>query len=697
MTVAQLDFETASEAKLTGKDSVGAWRYAEHPSTRVLSLAYKIGDDRWRLWIPGWPWPKKLTAAVEAGYTFEAHNAQFEKAIWWHALPQHFLVKRMVLNASQQPYYWGRRWTPHNAPPYPTKWKCTLAACAHRALPQGLDKVGEVLQLPIQKDKRGKYLIQRLSRRHQLSKKWPTGWVRPDQAGPGPKSDPLRYSREAAGLLREMYSYNITDGETEEVLSATIGPLPESEQMVWEMNQAINERGIRVDLDAVDAAKEVFAEVTKKLTAELRDITGGFVQTHGQTAKMQEWLNHYKVFVPDMQADTLKDAVKDPQMPNYAKRLIEIRQTLSKTSIKKLDKITQCVMEDGRIRGMSQYHGASTGRDAGRLVQLLNLPRPDNDEIDMDDLIDLIKLRDVKQLEAGYGGSATQALSDAIRGMFIAAEGHTYQVGDYSAIEACIAAWAGNEEWKLQAFERGERIYSTTASMIFQRPINKKDNPKEDGVGKVCELAFGYQGGVGAWRGFDHSDTYTDEEINGYKDAWRAKHPGIVAAWHGMERAAGRAIVTGEAQTYKFVRYEPVVNRAGWWLMCVLPSGRRLWYFRPQCVLEDTKYGPKYHISYQGRNNKKGGSWCEVRTYGGMLFENWDQAVARDLLVNGMVRVEYAGYPIVLTVYDEIVAEVPLSFGSQKQFDREMGILPEWAAGLPLGVAGWRKPRYRKN
>jgi DNA polymerase len=164
-----------------------------------------------------------------------------------------------------------------------------------------------------------------------------------------------------------------------------------------------------------------------------------------------------------------------------------------------------------------------------------------------------------------------------------------------------------------------------------------------------------------------------------------------------MQRAAGRTIMTGEAQTYKFVRYEPVVNRAGWWLTCVLPNGRRLWYFRPQCVLEDTKYGPKYHISYQGRNNKKGGSWCEVRTYGGMLFENWDQAVARDLLVNGMVRVEYAGYPIVLTIYDEIVSEVPLSFGSQEQFDHEMGILPDWAAGLPLGVAGWRKPRYRKD
>ncbi|KKK95426.1 hypothetical protein LCGC14_2672960, partial [marine sediment metagenome] len=206
-------------------------------------------------------------------------------------------------------------------------------------------------------------------------------------------------------------------------------------------------------------------------------------------------------------------------------------------------------------------------------------------------------------------------------------------------------------------------------------------------------------GGVGAWRNFDKSDRYTDGEVHEFKDIWRAQHPRIAGRdglWRGLQQAAGRAICTGTAQRYANVVYEPVVDRAGWWLSCILPDGKRLWYFRPQAELTDTRWGPKYDIQYEGRNNKKGGKWGTVRTYGGMLTENVIQAMSRQLLVEAMIRVEYAGYPIILTIYDEIVSEPMKRFGSQEDFDAHMKVQPTWAAGLPLNVDGWRKNRYRK-
>ncbi|KKK86997.1 hypothetical protein LCGC14_2757650, partial [marine sediment metagenome] len=414
--------------------------------------------------------PQALRAAIDLGATFVAHGAQFEKAIWWHVLARHFVVRfRVVVNGVAT-----REWWPMNNPPYPSNWRCTLAACAYRALPQGLDAVGDVLNLPVQKDKRGKYLIQRLSKRHKPSKKWPDGWVQPEGVKP-------KEAREAKGLLREMYHYNIVDVETENVLGKTIGELPEREQMLWELNQAINERGVGVDLDAVDAAMEVADKVTTELTAELKDITGGAVETHGQTAKIGNWINKFPSYdIPDLQADTVSDWLTGPCILDPPiRRVLEIRQTLAKSSIKKLDKIKGCVMEDGRIRGMSQYHGAGTGRDAGRLVQLHNLPRPANEDINMDDLISLIKRRDARKLEEGYGGDPMQALSDAIRGMFIAAPGNVLQVSDFSSIEARLLAWVAGEEWKLKAFERGEDPYCLFASKAVGYNVTKKTHPKE--------------------------------------------------------------------------------------------------------------------------------------------------------------------------------------------------------------------------
>lgn len=658
--IVKLDFETKSEAKLKGKESVGAHKYAEHPSTRIISLSYQIDRDRARLWLPCWPFPKTLRDAVAAGATFKAHKADFEKVIWRVVLPRH-----------------GVR------VPCPTEWRCTLAACAYRALPQALDKVGAVLDLPIQKSKRGEYLINRLCKRHKPSKKWPTGWV----------TDPHLY--------REMYKYNLTDVEAEDALDGAIGELPEREQMLWTLNQAINERGIQVDLEAVDAAKEIVEKMTGELTLELKDVTSGAVETHNQVAAMVNWCAAQKYAIPDLTADTienlLENAPGEHPMPPQVRRVLEIRQGLAKSSTAKLDKIKACVLEDGRVRGITQYHGALTGRDAGRDVNLLNMPRPANEDIDMEDLIYLVKLRDTRALRLGYGGDPMQAISDSIRGMFISGPGRDFQVSDFGAIEARITAWLAGEEWKLKLFEAGGDPYCAFASTAVGYEVTKATHPKDrQNVGKPGELAFGYQGGVKAWRRFDRSDRYTDAEVDAFKVAWRKKHPGVVNLWYGLERAAGRAVLTGKPQQYANIVYDPVVDNAGWWLTCILPNGKRLWYYKPEVDPEDTPYGVRYNTTWWGRRSQQGGSWGKVYGYGGHFLENVSQAITRELLCDAMIRMEYAGYPILLTPYDEAVTEPLEGHGSQAEFDAIMAAGSSWAPGLPITAAGWRGKRLHK-
>jgi DNA polymerase len=315
----------------------------------------------------------------------------------------------------------------------------------------------------------------------------------------------------------------------------------------------------------------------------------------------------------------------------------------------------------------------------------------------MDDLIACIKKGDRYALADQYGDPMT-ALSDALRGMFTAGPGKTLQTADFTAIEGRGTAWVAGEEWKLEAFRRGEDIYCSTASMVYGYPvIDKKSHPRERGVGKVCELAFGYQGAVGAWRGFDKSDKYTDAEVMAFCRTWRSKHPATVALWRGLERAAGRAVMTGKPQHYSCVTYETVVDRAGKWLTCILPNGRRLWYYDPECDVEDAYWGPRYHVTYEGRNNHRGGKWDRIAGYGGLWTENFVQAFSRDVLVEAMFRIEYGGYPIVLTVHDDAISEVAPNFGSQKEFDALMMQVPTWAPGLPIDVDGWRGFRLHKD
>lgn len=680
-----IDFETYSECDLK---ECGATVYAQHPSTEIMCMAYRdAGMAQREVWVPGrTPFPQRVIDHILNGGYIEAHNAGFERAIWrW------VLMAGKNLPAQPQPI------------PWPKRWKDTMAACAYRSLPQKLEEVGEVLNLPIKKNRRGKFLLQKLSKPQKPTKK-----------------NPETRNRDPA-LLEELYGYCGDDVDAEWCLKEVIGELPPTEYSIWVLDQKINDRGMYVDTDAVGAAIKVVHLVETKLNEELATITNNKVMSGTKLPDMKAWLADQGCAFSDLTADTIERALDSNRLKPEVRRVLQIRQTLSRASAKKLVRFLDCLAEDGRNHGLLQYHGAATGRWAGRLVQPQNFPRGDEiiltlgtgeaDEASMNWLIETIKTVNPDYLDVLYG-DAMDAIASALRGMFVAAPGKKYYVADFSAIEARVTAWLYDEQWKLDAFAEVDKgngyngsddMYCASAAMIFGHPVKKKLHKELRQVGKMCELAFGYQGGIGAWRKFDtrkpgDKGYVEDETVDEYKNGWRAAHPNIVNGWYGIEEAAIRAVRDGGKAYYGPITFEVIEDKAGKWLTCRLPNGRRLWYYNPQLEDYEDRFGRvKYTLTYEGKDNKAHGIWSRVTTYGGMLTENIVQAISRDLMVEAMIRVEAAGYWIVLTVHDEIISEVDFSFGSDEEFDTLMTVVPPWAEGCPIHAAGWSGVRYHKE
>lgn len=689
-----VDFETKSE--LSVKD-VGAWAYAQHPSTDVMCLSFKFGHEPSNLWLPGQPFPTRLLDYIKKGYMFEAHNAQFERAVWILVMKRKYGV------------------------PVPKRWCDTLATCAYRSLPLALDKVGGVLKLSIQKDDRGKYLLNRLCKPRKLLKAEKKALK---DLGIPEKSWPIVYVTDE-NLLRELHEYCLTDSDAEHCLSEAVGDLTKEEYRIWMLDQEINQRGVQVDVDAVSAAIGVYEILVERMTQEIVTLTEGLVQTGGQRDKILEWLKNQGLDLPNLQKETVGDSLKklkksiDEGRGDLVDihRVLWLRKNLSYMSPGKLYKIMACLCRDLRLRGLLQYHGAGTGRWAGRLFQPQNLPRGSLEDYcdmlgmgpaeTMELLMSTIMLGGQEALDAleMIFGDPMEAIITSIRGMLVAALGKVFRVADFSAVEAVVNAWLAGEEWKVEAFraiQRGEKyegaddIYCAAAAKVFGYVVTKKGHKKERQVGKVCELAFGYQGGVGAWRNFDSSENHTDEEVDKFKVDWRSNHPNIVSLWYGLQDAAMNAVKTGKRCRYGMTAYEVVEDAAGKWLTCILPNGRRLWYYNPWIDKNFIFNQWRDELRYEGRDNKRGGVWGVIRAYGGLLCENVVQAISRDLMAEAMVLVDERGYRIVLTVHDEIMSEDDEKFGSQEEFERLMSTVPKWAEGCPVGVDGWEGRRYRK-
>jgi len=554
-------------------------------------------------------------------------------------------------------------------------------------------------------------------------------------------------------LFSEMYAYCLQDIKAESALSDTCPEMSPAELEVWLLDQEINTRGVAIDTEALNACIALVEQVRARDTAELRALTGGVVRTADELAKIQGWLAGRGLKMQSVDKAHIAEALKRDDLPHDVRRVLQIRKSLGARSIKKLYSIRNRICSDGRIRDLFAYCGADrTGRFAGRGPQPQNLPnsgpktihcphcnRPHGDGAHghtgapedwgpecVDVALADIMTRDLARVEY-YWGDVIAVVAGCLRGLFVASPGNELICSDYSAIEAVVLAAVAKEPWRMDVFNTHGKIYETSASKITGVPLDTLlDYPKLNAgakhphrkLGKVAELASGYGGWIGAWKAFGADKFMSEQEIKKNILAWREESPNIVELWggqcrkrdgawafdpelYGIEGSVVMALLNpGKCFSYAGITYghSPVDDV----LYCVLPSGRRLNYHRPRLyqTYDDIRKVDKYDISYMGHNSdyKKGPTgWMKLYTYSGKLVENIIQAIARDILTHAMLKLNAAGYPLVLHVHDEIVAEVPEGTGHVPLFEEIMASMPVWCATWPVRAAGgWVGKRYRK-
>lgn len=633
-----IDFETYSECDIR---TAGAYNYAAHPTTEVICMAWAIDDAEPQLWCPGMPLPIELIDAIDFGAEIWAWNAMFERSVWHHQMVMKH--RATIIN--------------------PEQWNDTAALAAILALPRALGQCAEVLGIAEQKDKRGSYLIQRLCKPYRGER----------------RRDPE--------LLDELYAYCLQDVKTERAVKQHLTrykPMGDIERDVWLLDQEINWRGLGIDVSNVDHAINLIYQTAEKLNERAREISGGVLPDVGSRARVMAWAASRGYTLTGYDKNAVIEALADPTLPDDVRKVLEIRQTMGKASTSKYTAMQNLAAEsDWRARGVFWYHGAQTGRWAGRGFQPQNLPRPAFD--DTDNCIKLFKHNDVELLEALYGDPMV-ALSSCLRGMIVPKTGNRFIVADFNAIEARVLAWLAGEKGPLDVFRSGECIYCHAATGIYGKKVTKKDKDERQ-IGKVAVLALGYQGGVGAFQTMAkaYRVVVEDEVADDIKVKWRKAHPRIVKFWYTLEQDAmnavrhpGHLFKTNGAIGFK-VRGE--------FLFAKLPSGRRLAYYKPSLGSQ---------LEFWGTDSRFAGRWAKLSTYGGKLAENVTQACARDLLAEGMLRLERAGYPVVASIHDEVICEVPHGIGSLAEMEEILCELPEWAGGLPLTAEGFECERYRK-
>ena len=666
MTHLHIDFETRSacDLKVAGLDN-----YAKHPTTDVWCMAFAFDAEGVLLW-------DQADCAdahdrdgvfhhVKSGSIVVAHNAAFELAIW-----NNVMVKR---------YGWPEL--------KPEQVRCTMAMSYAMALPGALENAAAALGLAAQKDMAGSRIMLQLAK---------------------PKTtDPLTWHTDEAKIAR-LHAYCKQDVEVERQVEARLLPLSPAEQDLWLLDQRINNRGIYVDLPAVHAAIKIVEAEQARLNHEMRVVTKNAVATCNAVGQLGDWLKYRGVELDSVAKADVLDAL-DGDLPPDCRKALELRREAAKSSTAKLKKMVEVACSDSRIRNWAQFHGAGTGRWAHRNIQPGNLPRPKIPQQDIEFILDNIGRRDAAAFIDNLYGSVLDVISSCLRGFLTAAPGFDLIAADYSNIEGRTLAWLAGEEWKLQAFRdfdngTGPDLYLVMAAAIYGVPVatlNKKSPERQDG--KTGELAFGYQGGVGAWRKMESSaagvERRSDDEVNTIKDKWRAKHPKIVGFWYDLEKAAVSAVrqpgvvfsAGHPARECKFIV-------KGSFLWCKLPSGRNLCYAYPVLKEKETPWGEmKEQVHYKCVDSVTR-KWGEASLYGGELSNNVTQAVARDLLAPGMTNLEKFDYPVVLHVHDEAVVEVPQSAPAHtlSHVEQIMKTLPAWADGLPVATEGWRGRRYRK-
>ena len=653
-----IDIETKSSVDI-GK--AGAYKYAQSPDFRILLFAYSLDDSPVRVidLAGGEKIPEIIRLALmDPAVTKHAYNAAFE----WYCLNR---------AGFQTPL---------------EQWKCTMAHGLYCGYTAGLDATGKAIGLPQEKQKlaTGKALI-----------KYFCTPCKPTKANGGRTWNLPEHAPEKWELFKEYCGQDVV---TEKAILRRLEmfPMPEEEEKLWQMDVRMNAYGVRVDTGLIGGALSIHERSTEDLSRKAASITG--LSNPNSTAQLLGWLRGQGTELPDLRKETVAETLDNPEnLPEEVKTVLEIRQQLGKTSIKKYEAMKAACCTDERVRGLTQYYGANrTGRWAGRMVQMQNLPR--NYLKTLDYARKLVKAGNYEGVKALYG-NVPDTLSQLIRTAFIPSEGHKFVVADFSAIEARVIAWLAGEQWVNEVFATHGKIYEATASQMFGVPVEKivKGNPEYSlrQKGKVATLALGYQGGVNSLISMGALGMgLTEEELPEIVDRWRQANPRIVDLWYQVGNAALAVMESAQPQAVHGLVFalEGDLLYGQSFLTVRLPSGRKLFYPKP--FLKENQFGrPAVHYYTVGQQTRK---WEVASTYGGKMVENIVQAIARDCLAETLKRIDAKGLQVVFHVHDEVIIDAPM----ETTVEEICGLMAEpipWAPGLILRGAGFESSYYMKD
>lgn len=651
MRILHIDIEAFSSVEL--KKS-GLYKYVQSPDFEIILFAYAYDDEPVRVidCLQGEVIPLSVINDLQNPAAIKmAHNAAFE----FYALSKFYKT-------------------------FLDQWRCTMVQALYCGFPGSLAGVGEAMGFQEDKKKMGigKTLIKYFCIPCAATK-----------ANGGRTRNYPRHNMQKWELFK---SYNYQDVVTEREIYHELSqyPVPEEEWKNWQLDQMINIGGTAIDMELVEGALAISDQIRDELSGKAKDLTG--LENPNSVAQLKKWVeDNSGLEIDSLNKATVAEILSgDPA--EGIREVLKIRRELGKTSVKKYEAMKTCVCEDGRVRGLLQFYGANrTGRFAGRLVQIQNLPKNFLGTLDI--AREFVKHRQIEAVRMIYG-NIPDTLSQLIRTAFVPGEGCHFCVADFSAIEARVLAWMAGEQWRLDVFRTHGKIYEASASAMFGVPIETiakgQENYKLRAKGKVAELALGYGGGAHALVAMGALNMgLTEEELPDIVKRWRASSRRIYDFWYAVERAAQEAIEYGVITT---LPCGITISRDQNFMFIRLPSGRSLFYRDPQ--LAPGNYGNK-EILFMGLNqtNKK---WGRINTWGGKLVENIIQAVSRDILCNAMKNLTRAGYKINFHIHDEVILEVPDDDKSKNLDDaiRRMCALPEWANGLPLNAAGFDNAHY---
>lgn len=644
-----IDLETYSDIDL---GNCGVYRYVEG-DFHILLFAYAFDDDPVQIidMACGEELPKEVVEAIfDPTVIKTAWNAEFERTCLSH--------------------YFGTQLSPDS-------WRCSMVHAASLALPLKLKTAAEVLKTGEQKDRAGEDLI-----------KYFSVPCKPTKTNGGRTRNLPEHAPEKWQMFKD---YCLQDVRTERDIRKRLEqfPLLDHEWDFYHLDQRINDRGVLIDRQLVEQAIACDLMLSEEMTKRAYELTG--LENPNSVSQLKTWLEERGIEIDSLGKKNVAALITDldkHSTDQEAQDMMKLRLQMAKSSVKKYQAADRYICADGRAHGLFQFSGANrTQRWAGRGIQLQNLPQ--NHISTLDEARELLKLGCFDMLEVIYGNTP-DILSQLLRTMLIAKPGHQFIVADFSAIEARVLAWLAGEQWRIEAFNRGDDIYCASASQMFGVPVVKHGvNGELRQKGKVAELACGYGGAAGALISMGALDMgLTEDELPGLINDWRNSNPHIVQFWWDVERAAVNTIKDHQDRHVGRIGFQYYAGS----LWIVLPSGRKLAYIKPK--MQPNRFG-RMAVTYEGlgQNNK----WGRGETYSGKLVENITQATARDLLAEAMWRVERAGLDIVGHVHDEMILEVPTDSITVDEVVRIMSINPAWANGLPLNAAGYSGFYYFKD